>query len=240
MPRQKVEFPNADGTPLAGLLELPQGQPAAFALFAHCFTCGKDVVAASRIARALAARGIAVLRFDFTGLGNSDGDFANTSFSSNVDDLLAAAHWLEARHAAPQLLIGHSLGGAAVLRAAHELPRVKALCTIGAPATAGHVRHLLTDAEDELRARGEGRVRLGGPPAGAAHGAEGVDGAVAQPGHRVRRLRPPHQTGGGITQRGAAGECHGHQAEKQDRQVGTHIKNNVVFVFVETLGSEHL
>lgn len=162
MPRQKVEFPNADGTLLAGLLEQPPGQPAAYALFAHCFTCGKDVVAASRIARALAARGIAVLRFDFTGLGGSDGDFANTSFSSNVDDLLAAAHWLEARHAAPQLLIGHSLGGAAVLRAAHELPQVRALCTIGAPATADHVLHLLTGAEDELRAAGEGQVRIGG------------------------------------------------------------------------------
>ena len=113
MGRIKLEFENADGEVLAGLLETPPENVsiARYALFAHCFTCGKDIAAASRISRALAARGIAVLRFDFTGLGNSDGDFANSNFSSNVSDLVAAARKLESEYQAPQLLIGHSLGG---------------------------------------------------------------------------------------------------------------------------------
>lgn len=161
MPREKIEFANADGEKLAGLLELPDAQPLAFALFAHCFTCGKDVAAASRVSRALAARGIAVLRFDFTGLGNSDGDFANTNFSSNVDDLLAAADWLRSEHEAPTLLIGHSLGGAAVLRAAHEISEVQAVCTIGAPATASHVQHLFAASLDQIREAGEATVKIG-------------------------------------------------------------------------------
>ncbi len=120
MKKIKFEFTNAAGENLAGLLELPESGEGilAYALFAHCFTCGKDIAAASRISRALAARGIAVLRFDFTGLGNSDGDFANSNFSSNVDDLLYAARALEGNYAAPAILIGHSLGGAAVLAAA--------------------------------------------------------------------------------------------------------------------------
>src|SRR5690606_33908710 len=134
MIRRKIEFPNQDGELLAGALELPDGEPAALALFAHCFTCGKDVAAAARIARALTDHGIGVLRFDFTGLGSSGGDFANSNFSSNVQDLVAAARFLEEEYAAPSLLIGHSLGGAAVLAAAHELPAVKAIATIGAPA----------------------------------------------------------------------------------------------------------
>ena len=123
MARVKFEFPNKDGQVLAGLLETPDaGQPTLrYALFAHCFTCGKDIAAASRISRALANRGIAVLRFDFTGLGNSDGDFANTNFSSNVTDLIAAAETLQRNYQAPSMLIGHSLGGAAVLSAAHQL-----------------------------------------------------------------------------------------------------------------------
>ena len=124
MNKIKLEFENSNGETLAGLLELPErmGQLSSFALFAHCFTCGKDIAAASRISRALAARGIAVLRFDFTGLGNSDGDFANTNFSSNVDDLVRAAAALEENYGAPQILIGHSLGGAAVLAAAGQVP----------------------------------------------------------------------------------------------------------------------
>jgi len=163
MARIRLEFPNSEGQRLAGLLETPpEGTPIArYALFAHCFTCGKDIATASRISRALAARGIAALRFDFTGLGNSDGDFANTSFSSNVQDLLAAAAALERDYRAPELLIGHSLGGAAVLSAASQLPSVKAIATIGAPATADHVRHLFAGEADEISRRGHATVRIG-------------------------------------------------------------------------------
>lgn len=163
MPRIKLEFPNADGQTLAGLLETPPGpvQTLRYALFAHCFTCNKDLAAATRISRALAARGIAVLRFDFTGLGNSDGDFANTNFSSNVSDLLVAAATLEKRFEAPALLIGHSLGGAAVLAAASRLPSVEAVVTIAAPATAAHVKHLFSGKRDELEATGEAQVQIG-------------------------------------------------------------------------------
>ncbi|MDT0618615.1 bifunctional alpha/beta hydrolase/OsmC family protein [Salinisphaera sp. P385] len=163
MPKQKIEFTNANGSRLAGLLETPDGdaKPARYALFAHCFTCGKDIAAASRIARALAAQGIAVLRFDFTGLGSSDGDFANSNFSSNVQDLLAAADWLRREHTAPQLLIGHSLGGAAVLAAAARIDEAEAICTIAAPATADHVRHLFQDAESEIQTAGRARVKIG-------------------------------------------------------------------------------
>lgn len=164
MARITLDFPNPQGERLAGLLETPPtGQETlAHALFAHCFTCGKDIAAASRISRALAARGIAVLRFDFTGLGNSDGDFANTSFSSNVADLLAAADLLARDFAPPRLLIGHSLGGAAVLVAAHQLPQVEALVTIGAPATATHVRHLFSGAEPQLNTQGQAEVSIAG------------------------------------------------------------------------------
>lgn len=163
MPRIKLEFPNAEGQTLAGLLETPpDGVPTSrYALFAHCFTCSKDIAAATRISRALAARGIAVLRFDFTGLGNSDGDFANTNFSSNVADLLAAARTLEREYEAPALLVGHSLGGAAVLAAVHDLPSVEAVVTIGAPATAAHVQHLFSGARDALETRGEAEVQIG-------------------------------------------------------------------------------
>ena len=161
MPRTKFEFANAQGQTLAGSLELPTGQARSYALFAHCFTCGKDIAAASRITRALASRGIAVLRFDFTGLGNSDGDFGNTNFSSNVNDLLAAADAMAQHYQAPSLLIGHSLGGAAVLAAAGKLDSVKALVTIGAPATASHVEHLFSSTVDELEDAGEATVQLG-------------------------------------------------------------------------------
>ncbi len=163
MARSKVEFKNNQGETLAGLLETPDTNEGAtqYAIFAHCFTCSKDVAAASRISRSLSAKGIAVFRFDFTGLGNSDGDFANTNFSSNVEDLLAAAKMLEEDYQAPSLLIGHSLGGAAVLSAAHHLPKVKAIATIGSPATADHVQHLFTSAVPELEAKGEARVKIG-------------------------------------------------------------------------------
>jgi uncharacterized OsmC-like protein/alpha/beta superfamily hydrolase len=164
MSKVKLEFVNAEGHTLAGLLEMPP-QPIAiahYALFAHCFTCGKDIAAASRISRALAAQGIAVLRFDFTGIGNSDGDFSNTNFSSNVQDLLAAAEKLKQQYQAPQLLIGHSLGGAAILSAAHQIESVKAVATIGAPATAKHVEHLFESESDKIEQQGEALVGIGG------------------------------------------------------------------------------
>jgi uncharacterized OsmC-like protein/fermentation-respiration switch protein FrsA (DUF1100 family) len=164
MKKVKLEFENSAGDILAGLLELPEraDETTAFALFAHCFTCGKDIAAASRISRALAAKGIAVLRFDFTGLGNSDGDFANTNFSSNVDDLISAAEALSAQYSAPQILIGHSLGGAAVLAAATRLASVKSVVTIGAPSTAQHVAHLFKDKSEQINQQGQAVVALGG------------------------------------------------------------------------------
>ena len=163
MKKIRLEFENSNGELLAGLLELPErvDEISSFALFAHCFTCGKDIAAASRISRALAAKGIAVLRFDFTGLGNSDGDFANTNFSSNIEDLVQAAKALEAQYRAPQILIGHSLGGAAVLGAAAKLDSIKAVVTIGAPATAQHVSHLFKEKAAQIQSQGEAVVALG-------------------------------------------------------------------------------
>ncbi len=147
---------------LAARLDQPAGKPRAYVLFAHCFTCSKDVFAASRIAAQLAAHGIATLRFDFTGLGASEGEFANTHFSSNVDDLVAAAGWLRSEHEPPLLLIGHSLGGAAVLAAASRVPEVKAVATIGAPADADHVIHNFGASVDEIEQAGEAEVSLAG------------------------------------------------------------------------------
>jgi len=160
--RSKVSFPGSLGATLDARLELPPGKPAAYALFAHCFTCSKDSLAASRIGAALAARGIAVLRFDFTGLGGSEGDFANTDFSSNVADLVAAAAWLRKDHEAPKLLIGHSLGGAAVLAAAREVPEAAAVATIAAPYALDHLKKLLAPALPALEAAGEAEVELAG------------------------------------------------------------------------------
>lgn len=159
---QRIEFDNGRGQTLAGRLELPPATPRAFALFAHCFTCGKDVAAATRISRALAAKGFGVLRFDFTGLGNSGGDFANENFSSNVGDLVAAASWLRGAHEAPKLLVGHSLGGAAVLAAAGRVPEARAVVTIGAPAHPEHVTHLLAGELETIRAQGHAKVTLAG------------------------------------------------------------------------------
>ena len=160
MRSQKVSFPGSAGTPLAGRLDLPDAQPQAFALFAHCFTCSKDVLAASRIARALTEHGIAVLRFDFTGLGGSDGDFANTNFTSNIADLVSAADYLRDNHVAPTILIGHSLGGAAVLAAAEHIPQARAVATIGAPAGTEHLLHLLTSSRREIEETGEAEICL--------------------------------------------------------------------------------
>ncbi len=157
-----VRFPGALGAELVARLELPAAPPSAYALFAHCFTCSKDSLAAARIAAALTARGVAVLRFDFTGIGGSGGDFANTNFSSNVADLVAAAAWLRQRHQAPKILIGHSLGGAAVLAAAAEIPEALAVATIAAPYDPAHLRHILAPAIPEIEAAGEAEVDLGG------------------------------------------------------------------------------
>lgn len=162
MPRIKTTFSNQYGEQLAGLLETPDTGIKAYGLFAHCFTCSKDIAAASRITRALTGKGIAVLRFDFTGLGNSDGDFSNTNFSSNLQDLIAASGYLQEHHQAPSLLIGHSLGGAAVLAAAQEIESVRAVVTIGAPATAEHVGHLFSHAKNEILSDDKAEVNLGG------------------------------------------------------------------------------
>jgi uncharacterized OsmC-like protein/esterase/lipase len=160
--RNKVEF-ESNGIKLAGLLESSDSDAVrACALFAHCFTCSKDIAAASRISRALVALGYTVLRFDFTGLGNSDGDFSNTNFSSNVEDLVAAADFLRSEFQAPQLLIGHSLGGAAVLKAAQSIDEVTAIATIGAPFDAQHVSKQLGSDLEKISKDGEAEVDLAG------------------------------------------------------------------------------
>jgi len=159
---EKITFTGSQGVSLAARLELPQSTPKAYAIFAHCFTCSKDIFAAARIAASLAEHGIAVLRFDFTGLGMSEGDFANTNFSSNVADLLAAADYLRTNHEAPTILIGHSLGGAAVLAAAGDVPEVRAVATIGAPSQADHVVHNFGAKLDEIAEQGVAEVTLGG------------------------------------------------------------------------------
>lgn len=158
----KFNFQNHFGETLSGRLETPTGTPAAYALFAHCFTCSKDIIAASIISKKLTESGIAVLRFDFTGLGNSDGDFANTNFSSNVDDLISAYRSLTQQFEAPQILIGHSLGGAAVLKAAQQLSSVKAVVTIGAPSCTEHVSHLFKDNLETIKKEGKAQVQLAG------------------------------------------------------------------------------
>ena len=162
---EKISFPGADGsTRLAARLDLPATRPRTYALFAHCFTCTSNVFAASRIAEGLVRHGIAVLRFDFTGLGASEGEFANTTFSSNVGDLAAAADWLRREREAPALLVGHSLGGAAVLAVAKQVPEAQAICTIAAPSDPAHVARLFAASLPEIEARGEAEVLLAGRP----------------------------------------------------------------------------
>ncbi|MFB6231164.1 MAG: alpha/beta fold hydrolase [Salinibacter sp.] len=163
MPSKKLYFENPEGDELAARLDLPDsGSPCAFALFAHCFTCSKDLRAVGAISRALNRQDIGVLRFDFTGLGESEGDFADTNFSSNVDDLVVAADFLAERHEAPRILVGHSLGGAAVLQAAHQIDRVKAVSTIGAPYDPEHVTRHLNDAIEDIKSTGEAQITLAG------------------------------------------------------------------------------
>src|SRR3954469_19010227 len=164
MPTERFQFAGAEGQQLAAALDLPDGAIRAYALFAHCFTCGKDVLAARRIATALAARGIAVLRFDFTGLGSSEGDFANSTFSSNIADLVRAAGYLRENRKAPSILIGHSLGGAAILAAASQIPESKAVAAIAAPSDPSHVTGLFRDRIANIRKDGEVEVSLAGRP----------------------------------------------------------------------------
>jgi len=164
MRTERLEFANEKGEKLAALVDLPLGKPVAFALFAHCFTCGKDNVSAKRISERLAMCGIGVLRFDFTGLGMSEGDFADTHFSSNVDDLVAAGDHLRKTYGAPAILIGHSLGGAAVLAAAHRIPDARAVVTIAAPSDPAHVVGLFKDHVDKIREQGQVEVQLAGRP----------------------------------------------------------------------------
>ena len=164
MQSKNISFPNADGQALAGILDMPDRDPRAYALFAHCFTCSKNLKAATNIARAMTDAGIAVLRFVFTGLGKIEGAFEDTSFSSNIADLLSAVDWLEKEHRAPEILFGHSLGGTAVLQAASRIPSAVAVATIGSPADPEHVTHMLTGAEDALAEDGVAEVQLGGRP----------------------------------------------------------------------------
>jgi putative redox protein len=162
MPAERFDFRNSEGHQLAALLDRPEGDVRAIALFAHCFTCGKHNRAARHIADGLKQRGIAVVRFDFTGLGASEGEFANTTFSSNVDDLVAAADHLRQTLRAPALLIGHSLGGAAVLAAAHRIPEARAVVTIAAPFDPAHVVGLFGEKVAEIGEKGEVEVTLAG------------------------------------------------------------------------------
>jgi putative redox protein len=160
---KNIEFANASGQTLSARIDLPAGaKPIAYALFAHCFTCSKNIKAISHISRALIREGIAVLRFDFTGLGESEGDFAETNFTSNVEDLLMAAEFMAKKYKAPQILIGHSLGGAAVLQAAAGIPSAAAVITIAAPADPGHVSQALGDSKEIIERRGEANVELEG------------------------------------------------------------------------------
>ena len=164
MASERITFAGASGEQLAARLDSPVGVPRAHVLFAHCFTCTKDIFAASRIARTLNESGFAVLRFDFTGLGHSDGEFANTNFSSNVQDLIAAAAHLRQQDTPPAILVGHSLGGAAVLAAAPHIDEVRAVVTIGAPADPEHVSHLFEESLEEIETAGEAHVTLAGRP----------------------------------------------------------------------------
>jgi len=162
---KKLEFANPNGQKLSGRLDLPpDGKPIAYALFAHCFTCSKNIKAISHISRALTREGFAVMRFDFTGLGESEGEFADTNFSSNVEDLVAAAQFMAARYEAPKILIGHSFGGTAVLQAASDIPSAVAVVSIAAPADPGHVVHALGSSKEKIEKNGEAEVNLAGRP----------------------------------------------------------------------------
>lgn len=191
MVTRSFDFEGPSGLRLSGRLELPEAEARGWALFAHCFTCGKEALAAVRISRALASAGIGVLRFDFAGIGGSEGEFADTSFSTNVVDLIAAAQAMAAAGMGPDLLIGHSFGGAAALTAAGDLPTVRAVATIAAPFDLAHVlTQFAGDALDEIHARGQAEVRLAGRPFLVRRGFVDDVRADAQ-GERIARLRRP-------------------------------------------------
>lgn len=165
MKSDKVNFTNEQGQELAGKISLPVDQkPHNFVIFAHCFTCTKNLIAIRNLSNALTNHGFGVLRFDFAGLGESEGDFAETNFSGNIQDLIAAANYLKEKHTAPRLLIGHSLGGAAVLFAASKIESIKAVATIAAPSEPMHVKNLIQDSVEEISEKGQAQVSLGGRP----------------------------------------------------------------------------
>jgi putative redox protein len=204
MATERITFTGHTGAELSARLDLPEGPHLGTALFAHCFTCGKDIPAARRIAGRLAAMGIAVLRFDFTGLGHSQGEFENTDFTSNVRDLVRAAGYLSDRNMPPGLLIGHSLGGAAVLRAAGQIDSVKAVATIGAPFDPGHVTHNFAEALPQIAAQGKAQVSLGGRPFTISQSfvedveAERLEPAIANLKRALLVLHAPRDTTVGI------------------------------------------
>lgn len=190
MPTQPFDFTGADGQPLSGALDLPDGPVSSHVLFAHCFTCTKSSLAAVRLGKALTALGFGVLRFDFTGLGKSGGDFADSSFSGSMADLVAAADAMRAAGRPPALLIGHSLGGAAVLAAASRIREVEAVATIGAPFDVEHVTHLFAGGLDQMREEGEAEVSIGGRPFRLRQSFVD-DLASHDQGARIRALRKP-------------------------------------------------
>jgi len=204
MPTERLTFTGHSGDTLTARLDLPEGPHLATALFAHCFTCSKDIPAARRISARLAGAGIAVLRFDFTGLGHSGGEFENTSFTTNIRDLELAAEALEARDMAPGLLIGHSLGGAAVLAAAGQIDSVRAVATVAAPFDPGHVLHNFDDALDQIEGDGVAEVSLGGRPIRIGRGfvedvrAEVLEDKIAHLGRALLLLHAPRDAVVGI------------------------------------------
>jgi len=190
MSTQPFDFTGADGQQLSGMLDLPEGPVSSYALFAHCFTCTKNSLAAVRLGKALTALGYGVLRFDFTGLGQSGGEFADSSFSGSIADLIAAADAMREAGRPPALLIGHSLGGAAVLAATGQIPETRAVATIGAPFDVDHVTRLFAGGIEELREKGEAEVRIGGRPFRLRQSFVD-DLASHDQGERIRALRKP-------------------------------------------------
>lgn len=162
MPSQRVYFENQQGHRLAGIIDLPEASPTAFGIFAHCFTCTKDLKAIVRVSRGLAKHGIGMLRFDFTGLGDSRGSFSDSNFSTNLEDIKAAVDWISKEHQAPQLIMGMSLGGAAIMASANNIPSAKAIITLAAPSCTVHLAEFLSKTNPAIESTGEGEVVIGG------------------------------------------------------------------------------
>lgn len=200
MRASEITFTGTGGEQLVGTLDLPPKAPEGYALMAHCFTGGRNHPATRRVSKALCERGLAVLRFDFTGFGESGGEFAESTFSSNVADIVLAADWLRAEHGAPSLLVGHSLGGAAVIAAAPQIPEIAAVATIGAPDDPGHVAHLFASVIPQVEREGRAEVRLGGQR--VVVGREfledirsvDIDGAAARLGCPLLLMHSPQDT----------------------------------------------